>query len=120
MRSEVAMRMAGDKRKRLRAAVGRVFRDCPHCPEMAVVPSGSFMMGSPPSEEGWYDDEGLRHRVTIGSPFAVGVCPVMFDEWDACASAGGCGGYRPDDAGWGRGRRPVIDASWDDARSYVA
>ena len=58
--------------------------------------------------------------MTIGSPFAVGVCPVMFDEWDACASAGGCGGYRPDDRGWGRGRRPVIDVSWRDAQSYVA
>ena len=114
------MRMAGDKRKRLHAAVGRVFRDCPHCPGMAAVPPGRFMMGSPPSEEGRYDDEGPRHRVTIGSPCAVGVYPVTFDEWDACASAGGCGGYRPDDEGWGRGQRPVVRVSWDDAQACVA
>ena len=114
------MRMADDERKRLRAAVGSVFRDCPHCPEMAAVPSGSFMMGAPPSEEGRWSVEDPRHRVAIGAPFAVGVCPVTFDEWDACASAGGCGGYRPDDEGWGRGRRPVINVSWDDAQSYAA
>ncbi len=99
---------------------GSVFRDCPHCPEMVVVPPGDFMMGSPSSEEDRSDDEGPRHRVTIGSPFAVGVYEVTFSEWDACASAGGCGGYRPDDEGWGRGQRPVINVSWDDAQSYVA
>ena len=97
---------------------GEVFRDCPRCPEMVVVPSGSFTMGSPPSEEDRYDNEGPRHRVTIGSPFAVGVHEVTFAEWDACVSAGGCGGYRPDDEG--RGHRPVVNVSWDDAQSYVA
>ena len=40
-------------------------------------------------------------------------------EWDACVSAGGCGGYRPEDEGWGRGRRPVINVSWEDAQEYV-
>ncbi len=33
---------------------------------------------------------------------------------------GGCGGYRPDDGGWGRGDRPVINVSWNDAKAYVA
>jgi formylglycine-generating enzyme required for sulfatase activity len=33
---------------------------------------------------------------------------------------GGCNAYRPDDHGWGRGRRPVINVSWDDANAYVA
>ncbi|MCY4572526.1 MAG: formylglycine-generating enzyme family protein [Gemmatimonadetes bacterium] len=99
---------------------GTVFRDdCAACPEMVVVPAGSFMMGSPESEEERNDDEGPRHRVTIGSPFAVGVYEVTFEEWDACVRAGGCGGYRPEDAGWGRGSRPVIDVSWEDAREYV-
>ena len=100
--------------------VGDVFRDCPHCPEMVVVPSGSFTMGSPSSEKGPDSDEGPRHGVTIGSPFAVGVYEVMFAEWDACVSSGGCGGYRPNDEGWGRGRRPVVNVSWDDAQSCVA
>ena len=119
-----ALIAAGRKAQRLLEAarvpevgVGEVFRDCPHCPEMVVVPSGSFMMGSPFSEEGRDSNEGPRHRVTIGSPFAVGVYEVTFNEWDACASAGGCGSYRP--GGWGRGRRPVVNVSWDDARSYV-
>ena len=99
---------------------GTVFRDdCAACPEMVVVPAGSFMMGSPESEEGRYDDEGTRHRVTIGSPFSVGVYEVTFAEWDACVRAGGCGGYRAEDEGWGRGSRPVINVSWEDAREYV-
>ena len=44
-----------------------------------------------------------------GEPFAVGVYEVTFSEWDACVNGGGCGGYRPEDYGWGRGKRPVID-----------
>ena len=60
------------------------------------------------------------HRATIGQPFAVGVYEVTFAEWEACVSGGGCKGYRPDDVGWGRGRRPVINVSWEDARAYVA
>ena len=98
---------------------GTVFRDCAVCPEMVVVAAGSFMMGSPTWEEGRFDDEGPQHRVTIGSPFAVGVYEVTFAEWDACVGAGGCGGYRPEDEGWGRGRRPAINVSWDDAQGYV-
>ena len=98
---------------------GTVFRDCPHCPEMVVVPAGRFEMGSPASEEGRYDSEGPQHEVTFDSPFAVGVYEVTFDEWDACVSGGGCGGYRPDDEGWGRGGRPVINVSWEDARAYA-
>ena len=99
--------------------VGPTFRDCPECPEMVVAPSGSFLMGSRSSEGGRWDDEGPRHRVTIVRPFAVGVYEVTFGEWEACMSGGGCGGYRPDDAGWGRGRRPVIHVSWEDANAYV-
>ena len=49
----------------------------------------------------------------------MGVYEVTFAEWDACVEAGGCGGYRPEDEGWGRGSRPVINVSWEDAREYV-
>ena len=101
------------------ARVGETFRDCPRCPKMVVVPAGSFMMGSPPSEEGRRDSEGPVHRVAFVVPFAVGVFEVTFAEWDACVSAGGCRGYRPDDEGWGRGSRPVVNVSWHDAQSYV-
>jgi formylglycine-generating enzyme required for sulfatase activity len=44
----------------------------------------------------------------------------MFQEWDACVADGGCGGYWPADQGWGRGRCPVINVSWKDAKAYVA
>ena len=49
----------------------------------------------------------------------MGVYEVTFEEWDACVRAGGCGGHEPDDIGWGRGRRPVMNVSWEDARGYV-
>ena len=102
------------RRKRAQGP-GTTLQDCPECPEMVVVPEGSFMMGSTSGS----DDERPVHEVTFARPFAVGVYEVTFAEWDACVSDGGCGGYRPDDAGWGRGRRPVIHVSWEDAQAYV-
>ena len=98
---------------------GATFRDCDACPEMVVVPAGSFMMGSPAHEDGRYDEEGPVHRVTIPAPFAVGKYEVTFAEWDACAVAEFCSEYRPDDEGWGRNRRPVINVSWREAIQYV-
>jgi formylglycine-generating enzyme required for sulfatase activity len=89
------------------------FKECDACPEMVVVPPGSFMMGSPGSEMGRYGDEGPQHFVTIARPFAVGRFEVTFAEWDACVADGGCR-RRPGDRGWGRGRRPVLGVSWGD------
>ena len=102
-----------------RLAVGRKFRDCALCPEMVIVPSGSFRMGSPGSEEDRDDNEGPRHDVRIDYRFAVGLYEVTFAEWDACANGGGCSGYFPEDEGWGRGNRPVINVSWRDAQEYI-
>ena len=82
-------------------AVGRTFRDCDVCPEMMVVPPGSFLMGSPDSETGRWRNEGPQHRVTIDYRFAVGVYEVTFEEWDACVRVGGCDGHEPDDEGLG-------------------
>ena len=118
--------------------VGDVFRDCEHCPEMVVVPSGSFMMGSPPSEEGRDDNEGPVHRVSIPSAFAVGVYEVTRGEFGRFVSStgrsmgDGCWTY--EDGEWaersGRSWRspgfsqtdlhPAVCVSWDDARAYVA
>ncbi|MGP0088953.1 MAG: SUMF1/EgtB/PvdO family nonheme iron enzyme [Xanthobacteraceae bacterium] len=97
-----------------------VFKECDKCPEMVVVPSGRFTMGSVASEEGRFGDEGPQHSVTLPSRFAVGRFAVTFDEWDACVADGDCDGYKPEDRGWGRGRQPVINVSWDDAKTYVA
>ncbi len=98
---------------------GAVFRDCPACPEMVVVPPGRFTMGSAPSEAGRQPDEEPRREVSISELFAVGRYEVTFEEWDACVADGGCDGRRPDDEHWGRGRRPVMDVSWEDAQLYV-
>ena len=102
-----------------KAQPGASFRDCETCPVMMVIPAGSFLMGSPPTENGRYPREGPQHLVTIGRTFAAGKYEVTFDEWGACVQEGGCK-YNPGDNGWSRGRRPVIDVSWDDAKVYVA
>lgn len=98
---------------------GREFRDGPGLPLMVVIPAGSFLMGSPKTEEGRDEDEGPQRKVTIARPFAVGKFAVTFDEWDACAKEGGCpSNPKPSDQGWGRGTRPVINVSWGDAQEY--
>jgi formylglycine-generating enzyme required for sulfatase activity len=91
------------------------FTDCVDCPRMVVIPAGEFTMGSPPSELG----AETQHRVTIGTPFAVSKFEITFEEWDACAGDGACRDYWPDDEGWGRGNRPVMNISWLDAKAYV-
>ncbi|MGI9426508.1 MAG: formylglycine-generating enzyme family protein [Hyphomicrobiaceae bacterium] len=104
----------------------REFRDCFHVdgkrrcgPVMVVLPKGRFLMGSPRSELGHSPEEtGPNHQplpVDISMHFAVGKFEVTFDDWQACVACR----HQPDDAGWGRGSRPVIDVSWDDAIAYV-
>ena len=96
-----------------------VFRDidAPWCPEMVAIPAGRFLMGSPPDEPGRSDDEGPQHEVTVPA-FALGRYPVTFDEYERfCAETRR---EPPPDQGWGRGRRPVINVSFEDARAYVA
>ena len=106
------------RRERDRKKPGHRFRECGDCPEMVVVPPGSYEMGSPSHEDGRGADEGPVHRVSIAEPFAVGVNEVTFREWDACRRGGGCS-HSPGDRGWGRGDRPVIKVSWEDAKEYV-
>ena len=105
----------GPKRGRFKS-VGDVFRDCPNCPEMVVLPGGFFLMGD--ASRNSYSEQPY-HPVAIAQPFAVGRYEVTFDEWDACVAEGGCNGYRPKDKKWGRGRRPVINVSWEAAQDYL-
>ena len=116
---------------------GRRFRDCPGCPEMVVVPSGSFLMGSPSGEAGRDDDEGPVHRVRIAEPFAVGVYEVTVGEYvrfvgeTGHGTGGSCWTYEGDEWKGREGRswrspgfsqsdaHPVVCVSWDDAQAYV-
>jgi formylglycine-generating enzyme required for sulfatase activity len=113
------------------------FKDCPDCPEMVVVPAGSFVMGSPEGEPEREPSEGPQHVVKIGKPFAVGRSAVTRAEFSAFVtdtghvSGGGC--YASTTVGWKRHSRrswrspgiaqddghPVVCVSWEDARAFV-
>jgi len=97
--------------------LGDSFKDCDDCPEMVIVPPGSFLMGDLHGA-GYFSEKSIR-AVRIGYVFAVGKFEVTFDQWAACVSDSGCNGYRPDDLGWGRRDRPVVHVSWQDAKTYV-
>ena len=94
------------------AKPGDILRDCSDCSEMVVVPAGAFDMGSS------MEYENPMHRVTIAKPFAIGRYEVTFEEWDRCVAENGCK-QQPDDRNWGRGRRPVINVSWMDAKDFT-
>ena len=128
---------AQDRLAELTRPGGRFRDDCAGCPQMVVIPAGSFMMGSPESEEGRDDDEGPEHQVEIGEPFAVGAYEVTRDEYGTFVSetghAGGtsCWVYtggewkEREGADWRNpgysqtGRDPVACVNWEDAQKYV-
>lgn len=83
-------------------------------PEMVVIPAGSFEMGCVSGEE-CYEDEMPVRTVTIARPFAVSKHEINFGDFDRFAAADAV-----DDAGWGRGRQPVVNVSWNEAKEYVA
>ena len=137
---EVIRVIAGDREMRreiqIKAGSGEVFRDIEEawCPELVIVPAGRFRMGSTDAEietltNDWGDyfqEEAPQHEVTIPDAFAVGKYALSFAEWDFAQSderwpeITGMDARRPNDEGWGRDRRPVIDVSWRDARAYAA
>src|SRR5205814_888415 len=75
--------------------------DAPEAPPMMAIPAGNFVMGSPPGERGRKVTEGPQHNVRIPRAFALSRDLVTFDEWDAFAAEGACGGYFPADEHWG-------------------
>ena len=83
-------------------------------PEMVVIPAGSFRLGCLSNDADCRDDAKPVHRVTIPRPFAVSVHEVTFEDYDRFTHPNKVG-----DSGWGRGTRPVINVSWNDAREYV-
>ena len=95
------------------AKPGDSFRDCQDCCEMVIVPAGVFDMGSTT------EYESPAHRVTLAKQFAIGRYEVTFDEWDRCVEDKGCKA-QSDDRKWGRGDRPVLNVSWDDAKAFTA
>ncbi len=62
---------------------GSVFKDCKNCPEMVVLPAGSFVMGTPEDEVGREPDEGPQHTVTFKNAFAMSRFHVTAAELDA-------------------------------------
>jgi formylglycine-generating enzyme required for sulfatase activity len=56
---------------------------------MVVIPAGSFLMGSPSSEQGRYEHEGPQHRVTIANQFALGKTEVTVGEFKRFVNATG-------------------------------
>ena len=89
----------------------------PFLPEMITLPRGWFVMGSRKPRR--YTDESPSHAVQISYELSVGRYLITFDQWDACVNDGGTT-HKPDDAGWGRGSRPVINVSWDDIQLYLS
>ena len=96
------------------AAQGQAARAA--APEMVAIRAGRFRMGCVSGRE-CFDDEQPIHEVSVGS-FALSKYEVTFEEYDGFTEA--TGRSRAGDAGWGRGTRPVVNVSWEDAQAYVA
>jgi len=90
------------------------FADGTAGPELAVLPGGAFLRGDLQGDGD--DDEKPPLPVTV-RPFAIAVFEVTFDEYDRFCDDTRCS--RPDDGGWGRGQRPVINVSWNEAVAYT-
>lgn len=95
---------------------GAIIRDCDECPELVVVPAGTFRMGD--LSGGGDVDEGPVRTVEIARHFALARYETTFAEWDACVAAGACR-LGVSDIGLGRDRRPVILVTRQDAKDYA-
>ncbi len=99
------------------------FKDCDTCPEMTIIPAGSFMMGSPDDEFDRKSDEGPQREVQVGR-VAVGKFEVTFGEYSACLDAGACtfdpkSELRDDQVFWAGATYPVMNVNMDDVQAYL-
>jgi formylglycine-generating enzyme required for sulfatase activity len=135
---------AGDPALAVAPGSGQSFRDrlkgggeCQHCPDMVVIPSGSFTIGSPLAETDSLQNEGPQKRITFSQPFAVGRAEVTRGQFRAYVERSGAqpgtgcrswdgrewrhddrrswmsAGFTQDDS------HPVVCVSWDDIVGYV-
>jgi formylglycine-generating enzyme required for sulfatase activity len=88
-----------------------LMKDCADCPEIVVIPAGSFMMGSPDSEEDRNADEGPQRRVSLKT-FALGKTEVTQAQWQAIM------GNNPSYF-TGCNNCPVERVSWDEAQDFI-
>jgi formylglycine-generating enzyme required for sulfatase activity len=114
------------------AKPGETFKQCRNCPEMVVIPPGSFTIGSPAEEPDRRENE-RQLRVTFARAYAIAKTEVTWDQWEACVRDRWCDGVgvehslRTNEDGspnktfadWGRGTRPVVGVSWFDAQTFV-
>ncbi len=102
-----------------RAMPGTTFRDALRSggegPQMVVVPAGRFRMGCLSNDDDCGHGEDPVREVSIAAPFALSAREVTFEDYDRFTYPN-----KVDDRLWGRGRRPVIMVSWDDAKAYAA
>ena len=83
--------------------------------EFVNIPAGSFTMGSPKTEVNRETDE-QEHKVTL-SAFRMSKNEITFSQYDAFCAA--TGRSKPSDQGWGRGNRPIINVTWEDATAFA-
>lgn len=83
-------------------------------PALVFIKAGSFTMGG---IIGSQKDEKPSHKVKIKKSFYMGRYEVTFEEFDKFCEDTGL--KKPDDNGWGRGKRPVINISWEEAKAYT-
>jgi formylglycine-generating enzyme required for sulfatase activity len=124
-------------------SVGQTLHECPECPEIVVIPTGSFMMGSTADElvrtgapKYWYQSQQPKHAVSVGS-FAVAKYAVTRGEFavfvgETGYDPNGCRVYQENtwafsptnnwrNPGFAQSDRdPVVCVSWDDAQRYAA
>jgi len=83
-----------------------------------VIPAATFRMGSPKNELHRIHDEGPQKDISVPR-FALSRFETTWDEWTTCEEAGTCEALAADaDAGWGKGRRPVINLVWTEVIAY--